>query len=123
MRPPVFWTSALAASAILAGILAFLFPYEAIGVTGEADRTRTWLLLLWTSGVLGICFGAAGLLGAWTPLGFSDVAEHGSVAAAAEARKSANRQAGSNFYNFAGWMTASGILMIVIYFIFWTLQS
>ena len=114
-----FWLTAAAAALVIAAAAAWLFPYGALGLDSEADRQRGFLLTLWTFGVLAICFGSSGLLGAIAPLGFRDVAEHGSIQAALEAKQEAARQGGSAFYNFAGWLVTAGAGLIVIYFVAW----
>ena len=119
MKPRTFWLTAVLSAAIFAAASRWLFPYAAIGIETSPDRLRVWLLSLWTFGVLAICFGAAGLIGAWGPLGFSDVAEHGSVAAAAEAKRELARRSTTDFYNFASWSVVAGAFLIVAYFIAW----
>jgi hypothetical protein len=115
-----FWVTALVAAVALALALRFLFPYGALGIDGLVERDRAWLLTLWTSGVMAICFGASGLLAAFTPIGFKDVAEAGSVVAAVSARReAAERQGGVGFYNFAGWTISAGAFLVLLYFAAW----
>ena len=114
-----FWGSVAGAALVIAALLNFLFPYGLLGAETEADRQRLWLLMLWTSGVLAICFGSAGLLNAFSAIGFRDVAEHGSLNAAVEAKRESIRGAGSGFYNFAGWTVSMGLALVLIYFVVW----
>jgi hypothetical protein len=116
-----FWGSAVLVAVTFAAMTALLTPYETIGAETDTDRHRVLLLILWTSGVMAVCFGAAGLLAAVTPLGFRDVAETGSVKAAIEARQLASRRIEDRFFNFAGWMLATGVFLIGIYFAAWIL--
>lgn len=119
MKPAPFWLGALAVALLTAMLLAFLFPYAAIGIEGAAERQRAWLLTLWTSGVLAICFGAAGLLNAFSVIGIRDVAEHGSVIDAISAKRERRESGDSNFYNFAGWLVTTGAMLVIIYFVAW----
>jgi hypothetical protein len=114
-----FWISALLAATVFAAAAAWLFPYGLLRMEAEAEaeRYRAWLLILWTAGVMGICFGATGLFSSALPLGFRDVAEAGSVSAAREARR--RDSAASPFYNFAGWAVTSGGFLLIIYLIAW----
>src|SRR5690606_40771519 len=95
-----FWASAVAVAVAWAVIAPLVLPYEALGLESAAARGRAWLLTLWTSGVMSICFGAAGLLGYVSPIGFKEVAEAGSLMQAIEARRRARRE-GSFHQNFA----------------------
>jgi len=120
MKRTTFWLTSLAAALGLGLLLAFAFPYGLIGLDAPADRNRGWLLTLWTSGVMAICFGASGLLSSMNPLGFRDVADVGSVSAALEARREARqRQQEAPFYNFAGWTVMTGVFLLMIYFGAW----
>ncbi len=115
-----FWSSALGVALAMAALSALFLPYEWIGLETQADRMRAWLLTLWTAGVMGICFGVAGLLSGIAPIGVRDVAEAGSVAGAVQARREAvRRQGAADFYNFAGWTVAAGAILILIYFAAW----
>ena len=116
-----FWASAILAALGFAAMAAFLTPYEMIGAENDSDRRRILLLIIWTSGVMAVCFGAAGLLASVTPLGFRDVAEKGSVNAAIEARRLAGGRAEDRFFNFAGWVLATGMFLIGTYFAAWVL--
>ncbi|MDR0786817.1 MAG: hypothetical protein LBG44_03020 [Gemmatimonadota bacterium] len=118
MRPLTFWISAVSASLVLSGVLALSFHFLALSAVQPAGRL--WMLSVWTLGVMMICFGLAGFTAAFSPPGVREVAEQGSVTAAIEARREASRShAASPFYNFAGWTTVTGILLLVIYFIVW----
>lgn len=114
-----FWVSAVLAAAGWAIVTDFLLPYDALGLDTGADRGRAWLLTLWTSGVMSICFGLAGILGYAAPLGFKEVAEAGSLTQAMEARRRAKRGQGSLHTNFAWWLTVTGTMLIGIYFLAW----
>jgi hypothetical protein len=118
MKRHHFWGSSFLAAAAFGALLGLLFPFGALGLETSAERNQVWLLTLWTSGVMAICFGASGLLIAITPIGFKDVVEAGSVVGAIEARR-AERQTDSPFYNFAGWTVATGLFLILIYFVVW----
>ena len=114
-----FWVSSLALALVFAAAAAFLFPYEALRLVGPEDRVRIWLLVLWTSGVMAILFGIAALLTFFTPLGFHEVHDAGSVTAAREARKQA-RGPGQGFHdNFAWWLVCTGFILIALYFVAW----
>lgn len=124
MKPAYFWGSAILVAVAFGGLVGFVFPFEAVGLETAADRRRGWLLIVWTAGVLALCFGATGLLGALTPIGFRDVAEAGSVPAAIAAHRDSRRQMEvSRFYNFAGWTVSVGTLLILIYFAGWLLTG
>lgn len=114
-----FWLSAAAVAVVTAAALAVIFPYGALGIESAADRRQAWHLTLWTSGILAICFGSAGLLNAFSAIGIRDVAEHGSVIDAVEARRSSRESAESNFFNFAGWLVTTGFMLVTIYFMAW----
>lgn len=113
-----FWGSAVAVAVAWTVIAPLVLPYQALGLESAAERGRAWLLTLWTSGVMSICFGAAGLLGYVSPIGFKEVAEAGSLMQAIEARRRARRE-GSFHQNFAWWLIVTGLLLIVIYFVVW----
>lgn len=114
-----FWVAAAAVAAAWTVLASVLLPYEALGLTSGEDRSRAWLLTLWTSGVLAICFGSAGLIGHLTPLGFREVADAGSLTQAIEDRRRSRRQGGSFHSNFAWWLIVTGGLIILIYFGVW----
>lgn len=118
MKRHQFWGSALLAALAFGAFLGLAFPFAVLGLETAAERHQTWLLTLWTSGVMAICFGASGLLTAITPVGFKDVVDAGSVLGALELRRS-ERQSGSPFYNFAGWTVATGAFLILFYFVVW----
>ena len=114
-----FWASSLALTLVFAAAAAFLFPYESLRLTGPADRVRIWLLVLWTAGVMAILFGVAALVTFFTPLGFREVHDAGSVTAAREARKKERGQ-GQGFHdNFAWWLVCTGFVLILLYFVAW----
>jgi hypothetical protein len=114
-----FWISAVGGAVLFAALVALLFPYRSLGMTTPPEMQHAWLLTVFTGGVMAVCFGVSGLLATVTPVTFSDVHEAGSVAAALEARKEAQRQLASPFYNFAGWTVSTGIFLILIYFAGW----
>lgn len=114
-----FWGSAVLVAAGWAVASSVLFPYESLGMVTGADRSRVWLLTLWSSGMMAICFGIAGILGYSSPLGFKEVAESGSLTQAFEARRRSRRQAGSFYSNFAWWLIVTGAMLIAIYFLVW----
>lgn len=114
-----FWLAAIGVAGGWAVASAFLFPYGMLDLETDAERSRVWLLLLWTSGVMAVCFGAAGLLGYGGPIGFREVAEAGSLTRALAARRSARRVSTSFHANFAWWLIVTGILLIGIYFMAW----
>ena len=116
-----FWSTAAAVSVLLALGARWLFPYDLLGIEDLQDRHRTWLLTLWTGGVMAICFGGSGLIGTFSPLGFRDVADAGSVRAAIEMRERARRERAGGFYNFAGWLVALGGCLILLYFVGWSI--
>ena len=114
-----FWASSVSLALVFAAATAFFFPYEALRFGAPEDRARIWLLVLWTAGVLAILFGVAALFTFFTPLGFREVHDAGSVAAAREARKQA-RAPGQGFHdNFAWWLVCTGFLLILLYFVAW----
>lgn len=114
-----FWLTAAVVAAAWSVLASILLPYDALGLEGGAERSRAWLLTLWTSGVLAICFGSAGLLGHMTPLGFREVAEAGSLTRAIEDRRRSRRQGAGFHANFAWWLIITGAMIIVIYFFVW----
>lgn len=121
MTRPVllFWGTALAAALVVALLTALFLPYEALGLTAPGDRSRAWLLCLWTGGVMSILFGLSGLAGLVAPLGFREVHEAGGVGEAIEARRR-SRRAGEGYHrNFAWWLVATGAMLIVAYFVAW----
>ena len=113
-----FWASSLSLALVFAAAAAFLFPYGSLRLDTGADRERIWLLILWTSGVLAILFGVAALLAFFTPLGFREVHDAGSVTAAREARRR-----GQGFHdNFAWWLVCTGFVLILLYFVAWGME-
>lgn len=114
-----FWGAAVGVAAAWAVASSVLFPYEALGVETGAERARVWLLTLWTSGVMAICFGAAGILGYATPIGFREVSEAGSLTRALAERRRARQREGSLHSNFAWWLVVTGAMLIAIYFLVW----
>ena len=117
-----FWASALALALVFAAAAAFLFPYESLRLTGPGDRGRIWLLMLWTAGVMAVLFGVAALLTFFTPLGFREVHDAGSVTAAREARRQ-SRSRGQGFHdNFAWWLVCTGFILISLYFVAWGME-
>lgn len=114
-----FWMAAIGVAGGWAVASSVVFPYEALGMETGAERLRVWLLILWTSGVMAICFGAAGLLSYGGPIGFREVADAGSLTGALTARRRAKRQSGSVYTNFACWMLVTGALLVGIYFLAW----
>lgn len=116
-----FWGAALGVAAAWSVLTSAFFPYDALGLDTGSERSRAWLLTLWTSGVMAICFGLAGLLGYAAPLGFKEVAEAGSLTQAIEARRQARRTTGSIYRNFAWWLIVTGAFLIGIYFLVWGL--
>jgi hypothetical protein len=120
MKPLRFWGTAGLAAVGLGVAVALLFPFGPLGIETLAERQRAWLLTVWTSGVMAICFGATGLLATVSPITFRDVAEAGSVVAAIEARRSARQGQSSNaYYNFAGWSVSTGLCLLLLYFVGW----
>jgi hypothetical protein len=120
MKPLRFWGTAALAAVTFGLAIAFLFPFGALGIEALAERRHAWLLTVWTSGVLAICFGATGLLTAITPISFRDVVEAGSVTAAIEAHRTARREHSAiPFYNFAGWTVSTGLCLLLLYFAGW----
>jgi hypothetical protein len=113
-----FWLSAAGVAGATAGAIALLFPYGPLGIEGAAERQRAFLLTVWTTGVLAICFGGTGLLALHSPISFRDVAEAGSVSAAIDThRELRDRRGESPFFNFAGWTVTTGGMLILIYFV------
>ena len=115
-----FWGSAVVGVAVFAAATALLFPYDALRLQGVDQRTRVWLLTLWTAGVLAILFGASALLAFATPLGFRDIAEAGSVREALATRRRVRTATPSFYGNFAWWLVCAGALLLVLYFLAWT---
>ena len=114
-----FWGSSIVLAVVFAAAAALLFPFDSLGQGAPEDRVRVWLLILWTAGVLAVLFGAAGLLAFWTPLGFREVHDAGSVTAAREVRVQA-RPRGQGFHeNFAWWLVCTGLVLILLYFVAW----
>lgn len=114
-----FWLAAAGVASVWTVLTSILLPYQALGLVSGAERSHAWLLTLWTSGVLAICFGSAGLIGHLTPLGFREVAEAGSLTQAIEDRRRSRRQGGNFHSNFAWWLIVTGGLIILIYFGVW----
>jgi hypothetical protein len=126
----VFWASAVATALAIAAGAAFLFPYEALGIHGSAERERVWLAALWTGGVLLILFGLSALLGWGGGLGFRDVYDSMRVSPGRgvdEARRrvqerieQSRRRVSTAFHgNFAWWVVSTGVLLILTYFAGW----
>ncbi len=119
-RPLRFWGSALGVALGFALAAALLFPYEALQLRTGAERWRAWLLTLWTAGVMGVLFGLSGLLGLLTPVGVREVVEAGSVTRALAERRASRRAGDAGAYgNFAGWLVATGGILIGFYFAVW----
>jgi hypothetical protein len=116
-----FWITSLGVALAVATATATLFPYEALGIAQGVERHRTWLLTVWTSGVMAICFGATGLLSGIVPIGVRDVEAAGSVQAAVDERRKRLRTGESAFYNFAGWTVSTGAFLVLVYFAGWFL--
>lgn len=114
-----FWASALLVAGGWVVVSSLLLPYDALGLESGPERSRAWLLTVWTSGVMAICFGIAGIIGYSAPLGFKEVAESGSLTQALEARRRSKRQAGSFYTNFAWWLVVTGAVLIALYFLVW----
>ena len=114
-----FWASSLSLALVFAAAAAFLFPYDALRLSTGADRARIWLLMLWTAGVMAILFGVAALLTFFTPLGFREVHDAGSVTAAREARQQSHRRGQPFHDNFAWWLVCTGFVLIALYFVAW----
>jgi hypothetical protein len=118
-----FWVAAVAAAGAWAVATSLLISVDGLGFETGAERLRVWLLALWTSGVMAICFGAAGLLGYGAPLGFREVAEAGSLTEAMAARRQAARQSHPFHRNFAWWLIVTGALLIGTYFLAWGITN
>lgn len=120
-KPSTFWLSSLAAAVGLSVAIAFLFPFGMLGIEPGPERERGWLLTVFTSGVMAICFGASALLGWIAPLTVRDVDDAGNVNAALDARREAMSRMRSSpfFYNFAGWTVSTGGFLLLIYFAGW----
>jgi hypothetical protein len=114
-----FWAAAVLAAAAWSVLTSALLPYEALGLESGAERGRAWLLTLWTTGVMAICFGAAGILSYAGPMGYKEVADAGSLTQAIEARRRSKRQQGSLYTNFAWWLIVTGAMLVCIYFLVW----
>jgi hypothetical protein len=114
-----FWLAAAGVAAAWAVVSSAVFPYEALGLDSGEERGRAWLLTLWTSGVMAICFGLAGILGYSGPIGFKEVSEAGSLTGALAARRQSRRHQDSPYSNFASWLIVTGALLIGIYFVVW----
>ena len=120
-RHPVlrFWATAVGAALVVTLVTALFLPYEALGLTAPGDRGRAWLLCLWTGGVMSILFGLSGLAGLIAPLGVREVHEAGGVKEAIEARRRQKRIGEGYHRNFAWWLVATGVMLIVAYFVVW----
>lgn len=118
-----FWAAAAGVAAGWAVASSWLVSVDALGFETGAERLRVWLLILWTSGVMAICFGAAGLLGFSAPLGFREVAEAGSLTEAVAARRRAARTSAAFHRNFAWWLIVTGALLIGTYFLAWGITN
>lgn len=116
-----FWVSAVVVAVTWTVAASLLLPYEALGLETGAERGRAWLLTLWTSGVMAICFGAAGIISYAGPMGYKEVAEAGSLVQALEARRRGKREQGSLYTNFAWWLMTTGAILVVVYFLVWGL--
>ncbi|MDB4951229.1 MAG: hypothetical protein JWM27_3878 [Gemmatimonadetes bacterium] len=111
-----FWAQA-AAGAVVTAALAGLLPLApGLHLATAADRRRIWLLTVWTAGVLAILFGLAGWIAGLRGLGFREVANAGSVEAAAEERRRAGRGGSLS-------LMAAGALLLGIYFAGWLLLA
>lgn len=111
-----FWGWAFGVAGAVAAAAALLMPYEALGLRTGAERERAWLLTVWTAGVMAVLFGATARIGA-RGLGVRDVADAGSVRAALEERKRAERAAAGPGLDL--WIVATGGILIGIYFAGW----
>ena len=117
-----FWAAAVACTLAFAAASAAWFPYGALRLDTPLEQRRVWLLTLWTAGSMAVLFGASGLLAFFSPLGFREVHEAGSLYAAMEARRRA-RGRGQGFHgNFAWWLVCTGALLICVYFLAWALR-
>lgn len=118
MRPPGprFWGWAVGVAGAVAAAAALLMPYEALGLRTAAERERAWLLTVWTAGVMALLFGLTARVG-MRGVGVRDVAEAGSVRAAVEARRRAERAAGGAGVDL--WLIATGGILVGIYFAGW----
>jgi hypothetical protein len=112
-----FWGTVLGVALLYTLLTALLLPFDRLGAATEALRWRTWLLTLWTGGVLCVLFGLAGLLGYRLPPGFREVAEAGSLRAAMRARAAARERGEGG--NFAVWLMALGVVLVGVYFVVW----
>ena len=115
----IFWGSAVGGALLFTLLTALFLPYEALGLTLDAERTRAWHLCLWTGGVMSILFGLSGLAGLIAPLGIREVHEAGGVKEAIETRRRARKTDEGYHRNFAWWLVATGIMLIVAYFVAW----
>ena len=117
-----FWATAVVFTLAFAAASAAWFPYGALRLDTAVEQRRVWLLTLWTAGLMAVLFGASGLLAFFSPLGFREVHEAGSLFAAMEARRRA-RASGQGFHgNFAWWLICTGGLLIGVYFFAWALR-
>ena len=114
-----FWASAAVVAGGWTVAASLISSSDALRYVDGADRLRAWLLMLWTAGVLAICFGSAGLIGVMSPIGYREVADAGSVTAAIAARDRARRQETPFHRNFAWWLVVVGAMLVVIYFFAW----
>jgi hypothetical protein len=120
VSPVRFWLTAVLAALGFGGLVTIALPYDALGLATPVDRERAWLLTVWTAGVMAICFGVAGLVSAVSPIGVREIAESGSVLDAINAQRDSRQQrAAAPFYNFAGWMTMTGVFLLAVYFAGW----
>jgi hypothetical protein len=114
-----FWGSAVLTAAAVAALVPLLFPFRALGLVPAADRTRMWLLTVFSAGVMLVLFGLSGWLGSRF-LGVRDVVEAKSATIAIE-RQRQSREGGRDggWRNAGGWTVAMGATIILAYFVLW----
>jgi hypothetical protein len=114
-----FWGSAVLAAAAFAALVPLLFPFRGLGLDPAAERTRIWLLVVFTAGVMAVLLGASGLAGTRL-LGLRDVLDAKSATLAIERHRQARvGMQGRGWRNAGGWAVAAGASLIAIYFVLW----
>ncbi|HEX2187482.1 MAG TPA: hypothetical protein VHG51_01230 [Longimicrobiaceae bacterium] len=111
-----FWVWAFGVAGAVAGAAALLMPYGTLGLATAAERERAWLLTVWTAGVMAVLFGLTARIG-MRGVGVRDVADAGSVRAAIEERRRAQRADAGPALDL--WLIATGGILIGIYFAGW----
>ena len=110
-----FWGSAAGASIAFAALVPVLFPFGAMGIPPE-EHQFTWLVTVFSIGVLMVLFGLSAWIGGRRSVGLRDVIEAGGVQQALN-RAGAREEERPYTQNAAAWCVVTGVLLLLIYFV------